>query len=182
MAGEEQFNQDEVNKYMEASGGNGQPIDNNLGKDLLQLQLEITRLRSKIYNIMWNKIPNPAKSGELLVLGEPLLTKEGIDHLMVILDTSLDPNTLLTGISKEQVYDILMIIMQSVGNSLVFNPQWQVLTFDNFDAIYDAISICLLLTLNRCVEFMTLKTINDRYQQKMLMQPQGNYGGRYDQY
>jgi hypothetical protein len=166
---------------MEQSNNAGSPMQGDgLQKDLLTLQLEINKLRTKIYNILWNKIPSPVKPGGLLILGEPLLAKQGIDHVMVILDTNLDPNTLLTDLSQEQVYDLILIIMQSVGNALVFNPDWGVTTFDKFDAVYDAIFICVFLTLCRCVKGMTFKGINERYTQKMLQSPMGMngiYGG-----
>ena len=165
------FNQQEYQDY----ANQGTSPDYGISKDLLTIQLEIGKLKKKIFNILKNQIANPEKKGGFLSKGKQFLTDEGINHIMVTLDTNLDSNTLLSDLTEEQIYNIIMLIMRSIGQGMVFNPLWNVESFDKFDAVFDNVFTSLYITLLRAKGGFTSKQINTRYEKKVFESVGGNF-------
>jgi hypothetical protein len=155
--------------------------------DLMQYIIaEVNQLKNKMRNVLYNWQPNPQRKGEYIRLPgqKPLLNEDGINYVMSQLENTLDPNTLLSNLTIDEIFNIIMVEMTSLAQALIGNPEWGIGNIDALNKVFLNYFKCTYYIMKRCAkDNNTFDKLMDRFSFKFFKNtntytPDYSHGGR----
>lgn len=123
-----------------------QSTENDLFKDIIE---SVKEARTEYINTLHGRRKNPKIMGEYIYEQKPLLTNEGIQFCIQMLDGILKKNAVVSNLSPEEIYTNMEFKLRSLHLALVYHPLWGCQDITSWAKIIGGFYDCAILTLKK---------------------------------
>jgi len=123
-----------------------QSTENDLFKDIIE---SVKEARTEYINILYGRRKNHKIQGEYIYDQKPLLTEEGIQFCIQMLDGILKKNAIVSNLSPEEIYTNMSFKLKSLHVALTYHPLWGCQDITSWAKIIGGFYDCAILTLKK---------------------------------